>query len=98
MSFASQAENRRKENAALLKKKRFFDFHQNIIQRFYAKGGKKKARHDKFDEKQRQLFRRELELEHKHESGRKFFLLTNSFVITLVVLSLIVYIFKTYVF
>lgn len=98
MGFASQMENRRKENAALLKKKRFFYFHQETIQKFFFKGDDEKRSHKKLSPKQLRIIRRELQEENQHEKGKKNFMLTASFAITLAILVLIVFVFTEYVF
>lgn len=98
MSFASHGENRIKENANLLKKKRFFDFHQNTIQKFFNKGDKRKLNHKKLSDQELALIRKELEAEKRNIWGKKYFLLVVSFVLTLIVLFLIAFIFTEYVF
>ena len=98
MGFASQMENSRKNNAALLKKKRYFNFHQEVIQKFFTKGNKSKRPRKKLTAKQIQKMRRQLEFDQEREESRKIFVLGVSFVITIVILSLIVFIFTEYVF
>ena len=96
MSFASQADSRKRNNDALLKKKRYFDFHQDIIQKYFLKGSKKKNVRKQLTAKQVQHIRRDLEFERSKESGRKIFVLFISIIVTLVILFLIV--FTEYVF
>lgn len=98
MSFASQAECRRKSNDALLKKRRYFEFHQNVIQKFFLNSTKNRRTHKKLTARQIQRIRQDLLLEKREDTGRKLFVLVVSIIITLVILFLIVFIFTEYVF
>ena len=98
MSFASTGDSRRKNNDALLKKKRYFDFHQDIIQKHFLKGSNKRNDRKKLTAKQIQQIRLGLILDERAESGRKTIVIIVSFIITLIILYLIVYIFTKYVF
>ena len=98
MSFAQLGENNRKSNESLLKKKRFFDFHQDKIQKFFDKGKRKKLDKKKLTEQEMEEIRRKVESEKYRESSRKYFVLSVSFILTIIVLSLIVFIFTEYVF
>ena len=98
MSFASQASRGKRSNDSLLKKKSFFDFHQNTIQKYFLKGDSKKRTPKQLSAKQIQHIRANLELENRRESGKKFFGLGLSFVLTILFMALIVYVFVQYVF
>ena len=79
---------RLKANNNLLKKMRYFDFHQKTIQRFYLTG-KKKRTHKRLSAKQLARIRRRLNEENREAVKNRIFVIIISVLLSLILIYLL---------